>query len=274
MIHVYLKCVIIYCKLKNNNTGLCFHFRGSGCFAYFYASAWQIFRQYILPCHWYFQGSSSGSLMAALALCRLDLLKIVNEFDHQVDQEYEKIRNSSILNRIYRFPWMECRIRYSLVPALLKRYITQEVLEQCINTRLKVLTLSLGDKKIIHKTTWRNVDELIEWILASMAIPFVTSFPRRIDGMLLMDAFSLDYFLSHQSDPVFDKLHHVKFSPLAIERHNVDIHPLYSAPSIFALFKPFPWFKKYLIHQGFANSEGYLQRLFNMNNKRLGECCI
>lgn len=282
------------CKLKSlrslrlsfsdDNRELLLEWRGAGTAAYFYQGIWNAFSLLDPDGLWRknfrFRGISSGSLMAALAVCRLDLKEVVEKFDLAVQQEHARIEQLFWPQKIYYRPWMDARIRCALVPAFLKTTITNEmVTKYCTPGKLKVVALNLLNLRVVEKDTWKNVDELILWISAGMSIPGVTSWagrwvenPSNQHNMLLVDAMSFPkrtfpekpdqkQITTQPGAKIGDQVgqvlrarrvcpHSISFSPLAIERSYVDVYPTHSLPSLLSLCRLPPPVMEYLRQQG------------------------
>lgn len=153
-------------------------------------------------------------------------------------------------------PWFDSYVRFRLVPHLLRSCITDAMARECTG-RLTIVTFSLWDIAVISKSEWKNAQELIDWVCASMTIPGVTSPPRRVGDKLLMDAFNLDQWWPRiiESDKHRYDRFEMQASPL---EYTVPIIPNTRFTFLDALSRPSNSRKRYLFEAGQRSMNEYL----------------
>jgi len=188
---------------------LCIGFRGAGNFAYYYLGAAeaivkQLSRETLEEAQ--FEGASSGALFATLLACGLDPCDAGHKFEAMLAQH--KAQHWPCFCPIY--PWGACcfgsdaRCRTAILPQFFASMLTDEMVRKA-SGRLKVVAFDCLSFMPASNNQWRSVQHLTEWVLASMAIPGMTGWPRWIDGKLLMDAFNMDVWL-WRKDPNFKRI--------------------------------------------------------------------
>jgi hypothetical protein len=270
---------------------LILEWRGAGTAAYFYLGVWNsIFDHLYGQCDKEkiiikFRGISSGSLMATISACMPTKLgEMVEKFDELVEEEYNRIYSSFFSSSfpssrfllVVMMPWMEAKIRFNLVPSFLKSVLTEEMVQQISEQgTLTIMAFDLLRLKVVEKSKWKNVDQLIEWICAGMTIPGVTSVAGKLvsscDNSVcsndnqsrkyhyyLIDALHFPKPFSSSSDGDKDGIVKISFSPLEIEKSYVDVSPTKSLPTFFSLFQLSPNIQKYLKRQGYYQATKFL----------------
>ena len=267
---------------------LSLYLRGAGVLAFFFPGLWRAVLDAaeehqqrlgepsaFAPGNWHLRGSSSGALMATLMACNLPLPleMLVQIFDREVHKLKQKMRHAVLhklaaggstrttfspmmwLRYAQMLLWLEPRCRYYLVPCLLRAYLTDDMVRQRCNHHLTIVCFSVTDMALVTRSQWDNREELIQWVCASMAIPGVTSFPRRVGKLLLMDAFALDKYWprSFESDPHRKLRTEIQASPWAssVTAHaHASVNPTEKYSSLDALSTPSATRRKELYDAG------------------------
>lgn len=154
-------------------------FRGAGLLFPFYAGIVAVLRRLGILTrvdHWY--GMSSGSLMAVFAASGVPVEPLLLTFARRI-YPYQHL------------PWrQDLAFRYRWIPVLLRNAITDDQARQC-SGKLTILAYSFTRLAVVHNSRWRDRQHVIDWVLASMAMPF-TSGPRWVENQWLMDPYHFD----------------------------------------------------------------------------------
>ena len=206
-------------------------FRGAGNLAYFHAGVWKGIMDtpylYNLFKDCKLGGISSGALIATLIATNIPLEIAIRRFHKRLalyKAEYNNNNNNSnngnnkvvgsfatftkiryVLMYLFKMiiePFLKCRIecqtRFLIFGDFLREHITDtDVCTINKNGRLSIAVFSFNTMSVIWNDRWHNLEHIIEWLHASMSIPFITSGPRIVhtfDGHrhLAMDAFNFD----------------------------------------------------------------------------------
>lgn len=232
-----------------------FELRGAGTFTYFHIGIWCAIRKFVPREFQRFRGMSGGALISTLAICDLDPRIIVKDFEYMCLVEYARLSTTTSQYIV------ECLCKYNSAQRLLYKYITDDLVSKyCQNDKLEIVAFDLVRCRIVKKSKWKNADELIKWVLASMSIPAITSRPKIIDSQLLIDPFN--FYIEHKYDKKV-----LRCSPISEERKYSHLVPRISLPAVQSLLPVSPKTAHYLCHEGFIKTCQFLHvsvdNLFN-----------
>lgn len=178
-------------------------FRGAGLLAFYFFGTWKTVCDVpdLQKLFGYdacvLRGISSGSLVATMIADEIPFEVAVRTFHEHLRQEQQehpqaKDSRSSLFLRWGR----ECRVRFGIVAPFVRSLVLPEHLPR-LQGRLSIAVFSFRVMAVICNDRWRDIDHLIEWLLAAMTIPFITSWPRTVttfegETHLAMDAFNFD----------------------------------------------------------------------------------
>ena len=138
------------------------------------------------------RGMSSGALVATFVACDLPLEKLLIRFQRFLWWYKTSHGSDSHWKRVLKAVVLDLKYRHQILPRVMRALISDDQARAC-SGRLSVVAFSLTDLRVIENNQWRDTQHLIDWVLASMAIP-CTSLPRHVDGHWLMDPYHFDCF--------------------------------------------------------------------------------
>ena len=249
-------------------------FHGAGTYAFYYIGIAEALQRRLdadAQRRCCYEGVSSGALLATLLACDAKVGEVADAFEQAV----QAARPACWL------VWQEARARFRAVQSSVVRRHLRDDAVRALNAalpggrgRLKIFVFDFLRMGAVGNDHWFDGAHLLEWLLAAMSIPCVTSLPRWIrlprrqgqdnnnpayDWILAMDAFSTHRAL-WQRDASIKR---IAVSPLDVRCTLSPVHPTsryLRLPYTHALIRQPLALQHYLRQSGCAQMQAYIDQ--------------